>query len=88
MNIEDLYLDQDQSAYSINMICIYILVLLVAFIVCVIISQKLNVYATSYKKEIQYKFSTKSHTGNEILKQAIGEVAATEEDTMGAEDER
>ena len=88
MDAKDLYLNQDKSTFNISLICIYILILILAFIICVLISQKLNVYATSYKKEIQSKFSTKSHTGNEILKQAIGEVAATAEDTMGAEDER
>jgi len=87
MNIKDLYLRQDQSTYSMDMICIYILVLIVAFIICVIISKKLNVYATNYKKEIKSKFTTKSHMGKELQVQILKEMAATAEDLRGDEDE-
>ena len=88
MNINDLYLDQDQSTYSFNMICIYIAVLIVAFILCVIISQKLKVYNTSYKKEIKSKFNTKFNGGNQSQTQALEEMAATAQDSKGDKDKR
>ena len=88
MNVMNLLLDQGQHTYSISMICIYLSVLMVAFIVCVIISQKLNVYTTDYKKVIKSKSHTKYNAGDELQEQALKEVAATAEDLRGAEDER
>jgi len=88
MNAMDLLFDQDIYTYNINLIGIYILVLIVAFIVCVVISQNMNVYATSYKREIKSKFNIKFNNGNESNEQALKEVAATTEELMGAEDER
>ena len=88
MNIKDLFLGQVKITNSVNMIGIYLLVLIVAFIVCMIISQKLNVYTTGYKKEIKSKFDTKFQTGIELQRQVLEEVAATADNLRGAEDER
>jgi len=42
-----IFFGQDNSSYSMTMIIIYILVIIMAFALCVLISHKLNIY--SYK---------------------------------------
>lgn len=79
-----LFLGQDKSSYNMSVIAIYILILFVAFLICVIISSKLNIYNSRGNKNIQ----TKINTTNDIQMQVLNESAATIEDIRGAEDEQ
>ncbi|SEW41948.1 hypothetical protein [[Clostridium] fimetarium] len=84
MNILELLIGQDIGTYNIDMIIIYIVVLIVAFIVCVILSNNLNVYSPRMNKDIN-KVTTAEHI---LQAEVLDEVAATSVDSVGAEDEQ
>ena len=83
MNLLELLIGRDIGTYHIDMIIIYIVVLIVAFIVCIILSNKLNVYNPRMNKDIN-----KVTIAERILqKEVLDEVAATTADNVGAKDE-
>ena len=83
MNLLELLIGRDIGTYHIDMIIIYIVVLIVAFIVCVILSNNLNVYNPRMNKNIN-----KVTIAERILqKEVLDEVAATTADSVGAKDE-
>ena len=85
MNLLELFIGQDISTYNMDMVFVYVLVLIVAFIVCVIWSNKLNVYSPKMNKEINNIVTT---LNCDSLTEVLDEVAATLADTRGEEDEQ
>ena len=85
MNLLELFIGQDISTYNMDMVFVYVLVLIVAFIVCVIWSNKLNVYSPKMNKEINNIVST---LNGDPLTETLNDVAATSADTWGDEDEQ
>ena len=83
MNFLELFIGRDLGTYNIDMIIIYVVVLIVAFTVCVILSNNLNVYNPRMNKNIN-----KVTIAERILqKEVLDEVAATTADSVGAKDE-
>ena len=85
MNLLELFIGQDISTYNMDMVFVYLLVLIVAFIVCVIWSNKLNVYIPKIKKDINNIVTT---LNCDPLTEVLNDVAATSADTRGDEDEQ
>lgn len=79
-----LLIGQDSSSYNMNMIGTYLFILFIAFVVCVVISNKLNIYRSTMNESIQVKLDT----ANELQSEALNEAAATTEEIRGAEDEQ
>jgi len=75
------FLEQDKSSYNMSMVIIYVLILTVAFIIAVIVSNKLNVYNNKTDNNT-------STTINELQMQVMNETAATTTDIRGTEDEQ
>ena len=78
------FLDQDQSSYNMSMVLIYVLVLTVAFIMAVIISNKLNIY----NNRVDKNSGTTINAVNELKMQAMNETAVAAEDIRGTKDEQ
>jgi len=78
------FLDQDQSSYNMSMVLIYVLVLTVAFIMAVIISNKLNIY----NNRVDNNSGTTINAVNELKMQAMNETAVAAEDIRGTKDEQ
>ena len=85
MNLLELLVGQDINTYNIDMIFVYIFVLVVAFIICVILSHKLNVYSPKKNNDINRTVITHNH---ELPADVLDEVAATSVDSGGVEDEK
>ena len=85
MNLLELLIGRDIGTYHIDMIIIYIVVLIVAFIVCVILSNNLNVYNPRMNKDISNTATTADHI---LQAEVLDEVAATSVDSVGAKDEQ
>jgi len=80
----ELFLDQDKTSYHMSMILIYILFLTITFVICLIISNKLNIYNNKENKSI----STKIDNENELQLQLMNEIAVAAGDIRGTEDEQ
>jgi len=84
MNFLELFIGRDLGTYNIDMIIIYVVVLIVAFTVCVILSNNLNVYNPRMNKDISNTVATADHI---LQTEVLDEVAATSVDSVGAKDE-
>ena len=84
MNFLELFIGRDLGTYNIGMIIIYVVVLIVAFTVCVILSNNLNVYNPRMNKDISNTVATADHI---LQTEVLDEVAATSVDSVGAKDE-
>lgn len=80
----NLFFGQDNSSYNMSMIFVYLLILFVAFIICILVSNRLNIYNSRVNKNINTKISIT----NELQVEALNEAAATSEEVRGAEDEQ
>jgi len=61
MDFFKMFFGQDNSSYSLTMIIIYIVVVMVAFGICVLISHKLKIYShKTYKAKANVKFKVKN----------------------------
>lgn len=83
----DFFMGADNHAYNMNMVMIYILIAFIAFVICVIISTKLNIYKSPRIKKASNNMIHISAMENSIQQQVMNEVAATLEDTKGTKDE-
>lgn len=52
MNLFDTFRVRTSGLYSVNMILIYILVVVVLFIVCIVLSRKLSIYRPKVYKSV------------------------------------
>lgn len=77
-------LGNDSNSYNMNMIGIYLFILCIAFVVCVVISNKLNIYRSKMNDSIWKKIDT----ADELQSEAMNEAAATTEEIRGTEDEQ
>jgi len=80
----NLFLNQDSSTYNMSMVLIYILVLTVAFIIAVIISNKLKIYKNN---KVSNNASTTVNKVNESQMKVMNETAAAV-DIRGIQDEQ
>lgn len=86
MYFQSLFVEMDSGIYNLNMIVIYITVMLIAFIISVIISKKLNIYG---KKSISFT-DTSMNTKEMVRKRmllASDEAALTSDTVRGDENE-
>lgn len=86
MYFQSLFVEMDSGIYNLNMIVIYITVVLIAFIISVIISKKLNLYG---KKTIGFtdnSINTKEMERKRMLL-ASDEAALTSDTVRGHENE-
>lgn len=87
MHFQNLFLEIDQGIYNLNMILFYILVLLIAFIICALISKKLNIYGKKIKSFPDETVNIAEFESKDILL-ALDEAAATSDKFRGNENEQ
>lgn len=78
----DLLFGQDYSYYNMNVVLFYIFIAFILFVICVIISNKLNIYSNS-KHTRNSRDDGLKESEKELSKAVINEIAATCEDTKG-----
>jgi len=78
------FFTHDNGTYNMSMVLIYILVLTVAFVIAVIISNKLNVYNNKAANSTRVSINTV----NGLKMKVLNETAAATECIRGTKDEQ